>query len=300
MNFNVDRSALVFASLFSLAACRGDDPGDGTATTTAGFTTTGESSESTSPTVPTGTDPTTGVVDPSTTSTSTGPTPDTGNETCAFIGNCTEPMESTGSAGPQPNGSPCGSDDECVSMNCYTSPISMGMGVCSECNEDKDCMDAGTGLSCSVDILSMQAACAPGEVGDQCMSQDACMDGLFCAPVVDTMGFLPTDTCGECADSSMCMNGDLCSPVLDGMGLSGSNQCVAPMSVPNGALCPADPNEGDMACMSGHCADVDVMGFLQVPVCGECETDMDCPMNGTCMPGALDLMSFSFTGSTCI
>jgi hypothetical protein len=296
MNFKQGRSALVFVSLFTLAACRGDDPGDGSGGSSSGgaTTTTGGSSESTSPTVPTGTDPTTGVVDPSTTTT-TGVDPDTGNESCAFIGNCTEPMESTGPGDPLPDGSMCSTDDECASMNCYTIP--MFGGFCAECNEDADCVEAGTGISCSIDLFSMNAVCAPGVEGNNCESDAACMDPLVCAAVIETGGFLPLDTCGECADSSMCMNGELCSPVL--MGIGGSNQCVAPGSVANDALCPTNDAEGDMACMSGFCDTVTVMGILNVPVCGECSTDMDCMMGMTCMPGAFDVNTFSFTGTTC-
>jgi hypothetical protein len=300
MTFTLDRSALVFASILALVACRGpDDPGTTDSASTSASSTTDDSASSTGGQIPTTTgDDTTGTVDPSTSS-STAPD-DTGTtDPCGqgFIGMCTTTDPSGGD--PQPNGSPCESDAECESMHCFTSPLGMGQGVCSECSTDMDCMDAGTGLSCSADLVSMQAVCKPGDPGDQCMSEAACMDDLFCEPVIDGLeGFLP-NTCSECASSADCMMGDICSPVLDTMTISGQKQCVAPGSVPNDGLCPEDDVEGDAACESGHCSTVDVMGFIQVPVCGECETDNDCMMGETCMPGVFDLNAMGFTGATC-
>lgn len=297
MNFRLDRSALVFVSLFAVAACRGEDPGDGTNATSGGATTTtGDTADDTTgdPLPTTTVEPTTtGQGDTTTTGVATTP-PDTTN---SFITTNTTTEDPTND-GPLPNGSMCASDDDCESMNCYSVPIPGIPAFCADCNEDQDCVDAGTGISCSIDLFAMNAACAPGVEGNNCEGDEACMDPLVCAPVIETGGLLPLDTCGECADSSMCMNGDLCTPVL--MGLGGSNQCVAPGSVMNGGLCPDDPVEGDMACMSGICANVSVMGFLNVPVCGECEDDSDCMMGQTCMPGAIDVMGGGLTGSTCV
>jgi len=298
MNFRLDDSARVFVSvLLFAAACRGDDPGDGTGgSTTSPLTTTGDEATSTGPDVPT-TEP----VDPSTTSTTeplttTDPSTSTTDATNGFITTQSTTDDPTNTE-PQPNGSPCGDDAECVSMHCYSPPIAMGMGVCSECEADQDCVDAGTGISCTADLASMQAACAPGELGNNCESQAACMDGLFCEPVIDgLMGFLP-NSCSACADSGDCDNGQLCSPVLDQMSFSGQKECVDPGSVPNDALCPDDDVEGDAACMSGHCGEVDVMGFLKIPVCGECEADTDCAMGQTCTPGAFG--GTGVTGATC-
>jgi hypothetical protein len=298
MNFRLDDSARVFVSvLLFAAACRGDDPGDGTGgSTTSPLTTTGDEATSTGPDVPT-TEP----VDPSTTTTTeplttTDPSSSTTDNTNGFITTQSTTDDPTNTE-PQPNGSPCGDDAECVSMHCYSPPIAMGMGVCSECESDQDCVDAGTGISCTADLASMQAACAPGELGNNCESQDACMDGLFCEPVIDgLMGFLP-NSCSECATSGDCDMGQLCVPVLDQMSFSGQKECADPGSVPNDALCPEDADEGDAACMSGHCGDVDVMGFLQLPVCGECEADSDCAMGQTCTPGAFGGMGV--TGATC-
>lgn len=298
MNFKLDRFACVFVSVALLAACRGDDAGT---TEDSGSTSSASTSgaDSTGPNIPTTSDSnpgtTTGTVDPDTTSPQTS---DTTAGTNAFITTNETTMDPT-NTGPQPNGSACMSDDECESMHCYMSIISMGMGVCSECETDQDCMDAGIGLSCTIDALAGSAQCAPGEQGNNCMSDEACMPPLVCGTVIDTGGLLPFDTCGECADNGDCDNGQLCSPVLDMGDLSGSNQCVEPGSVMDGSLCPADMNDGDAACTSGHCGEVDIMGFIVIPVCGECEDDGDCAMGETCTPGMIDINSGTLTGATC-
>lgn len=294
MNFKLDRSALVLVSFVALAACRGEDPGDGSGGSSSGGADTSSSGDGeTSVTVPTSTDASTSTTDPTTGGADTSTTaPET--TTNSFITTNSTTDDPT-NEGPLPNGSECASDDDCESMNCYVIP--MLISVCAECNEDQDCVDAGTGMSCSIDIATMNVACAPGEQGDNCESDAACIPPLVCAPVVDTGGLAPTSTCGQCADSSDCDMGQLCAPVIEGI-LGGSNQCVDPMSVANNALCPTG-NEGDMACMSGFCEDVDLFGFFQVPVCGECSVDGDCPMGETCMPGSLDMGTFSFVGTTC-
>ena len=48
---------------------------------------------------------------------------------------------------------------------------------------------------------------------------------------------------------------------------------------------------------AGFCTTADVMGFIQLGVCGDCEADMDCPMGGTCTPAMIGIDGFS--GSAC-
>jgi hypothetical protein len=292
MNFALVRSAVVLASIVTVAACRGEDPIGSDTEGTSSTTTTGD--DGTSTTMPT-TSGTSTAPEPETSGSSSSST--TTNDTMGFITTQTSTEESTAGPGPGPNGAECASDDECESMNCYMLPVVVGGGgICADCNEDADCVEAGTGISCSLSIASMTAACAPGDPGNQCMSDDACMDGLTCDAVLDMLGgFLP-DTCGECGTTADCMDGDLCSPTFDLTMFSGQKKCVAPGSVPNGELCPEDEAEGDAACESTHCGSVTVMQIIQVPVCGECESDADCDM-GTCMPGTLDMSGI--TGSTC-
>ena len=158
MKFQLDRIARVFASLVLLTACRGEDAGSASDTDSAG--TTGGTPESTSGFVPTTGDSvggTTGIDEPGSTSSD----PATTDNTNAFItGNSTG--EDPTNQGPQPNGAACADDSECESMHCYSSPLAPGMGVCSECETDQDCVDTMAGISCTIDLLAMSAACAPG------------------------------------------------------------------------------------------------------------------------------------------
>ncbi|MDC0719529.1 hypothetical protein [Nannocystis bainbridge] len=275
-------AALALAAALALTACRGDDPAGESATET---TTSGDSTASTStgPDTPTTSTTTTGS---STTldDTTTDDTPTTTNMSAGFI--TTEATQgTTGPSGPLPNGQMCAGNSDCESMNCYTSPLFPDGGICSECNEDADCLRAGTGISCSLGPSG--ATCAAGGYGNQCMSQDACQDGLICGPAVDLPipGIIP-DTCGECSESADCDMGKICSPELDIAAFSGAKKCVEPGSVENGALCPLGEDDADAACASGQCGEVDVMGFLKLGVCGECKTDADC-MNGACMAGSI-------------
>lgn len=271
------------------AGCRGDDP--------AGTATEGEStSEGSSGSPTTGGLPTTGGTSGDGTTTTTTGTPTTTNNSNGFV----DPMTTGGTTmgGKQPLGGQCTTDDDCESMNCYTNPLMPDGGVCSECNADQDCVDAMTGISCSISAMEGYAVCEDGSLGDQCMSQDACQDGLFCDAVINVPipGVIP-NTCGECSDSGDCMDGLICSPTVDFNAQSGQKTCVEPMSVPNDSFCPYDQPDGDMACMSGHCTMVSFMAIVNFGVCGECESDADC-MGGTCMPGEASMNGLS--GSKCI
>jgi len=293
VSFKLDRSLFALISVLTVVACRGDDnPGSSdTDASSSGDSSGGTGSTTGTPTPTTSESGTsTGVVDPSTSTGPVDPTTD-GFETCGFIDECT-----TGSSS-LPNGAQCDSDDQCASMQCYSNQILM-FGVCAECNEDADCVAAGTGTACSLSPLAMTAVCTQGEPGSGCMSDEACMDGLFCAPVIEVPipGVLP-DTCGECSESGDCAMGQICNPELDMATLSGQNKCVEPGSVPNDGLCAKNP-EGDMACMSGHCTDATVMMFLTIHICGECAEDGDCDQGQTCMPAEAGMGGL--IGSTCV
>jgi len=255
----------------SLGGCRGDDaPGESA--------TASESSSSTSLTSTDSATSTTGISETSSTSSSTGA------DTEASAGFLTTQTSSSSGGGALPNGEQCESDADCVSMNCYEIP--MFGGVCSECNSDDDCIDSGAGISCSLDAGSMQAVCTEGGLGTTCESQESCADPLICGEVIPgTFGLVPT-SCGECGESSDCKDGQICSPKVDFMMLNGYLTCVEESSVPNNELCPTN-DEGNLACESGKCGDVSVMGFINLGVCGECLNDEDC-MDGTCTPGAFE------------
>lgn len=268
----------------ALAGCRGEDP-VGTATEVES-TSEGTGSTGATPT-------TSGTTAEPTTGTSTTGTPTTTNNSNGFITtDSSGGPATTGDVGPQPNGAQCMNDDECESKNCYSSVL-LGGGVCSECNADADC--AAPLISCTISPVMMYAVCEDGSAGDNCSSEDACQDELFCEDLIPIPGVIP-GFCSDCAESTDCPMGQICSPTLDLVTFSGKKGCVEPGSVENGGLCPLDEADGDMACMSGKCAAVSVMGFVMLGVCGECESDADC-MGGTCTPGELGMGGIA--GSVC-
>ena len=189
---------------------------------------------------------------------------------------------------PMPNGSTCGDDADCESMHCFTSPIG---NICGECEVDADCADTTMG-GCSIpNPLSdppTGSTCNTGEHVAGCMTSDVCMDPFICVEILNVPGLLMASTCSECALDSDCADG-LCSPSYDVANLAGSKDCVPAGSVPNGEGCDF-AGSGDDACLSGFCAIADVMMFLQLGVCSECEVDMDCGPNQTCELPTVDLM----------
>jgi len=285
---------LALLSTLTIAGCRGDDPGTSDGSSSSGSTT----APVTTTDAPTTTDPTTTGVD-GTTSGTTG-TPTTGEPETTTTDNSGNFLTTntdggtTEGPGPAANGEACGSDDECISMNCVSLVGGM-LTFCADCNEDADCVAPNT--ACSLSPATQSAMCTTGPEGSTCMSDDACMRGLQCEAVINVPipGILP-DTCGECADSGDCDMGTLCSPVFDLMMFSGQKECVEPGSVQNDQLCPEGP-DGDMVCMSGHCTDAQIMGIITVFVCGECASDNDCGMGETCTPAEASMNGFS--GSIC-
>jgi hypothetical protein len=294
--FKLDRGLPVLLTLLTVAACRGEDNASGTESAsstggTEGVSTTDEPTPTTSGT--TGGTSTSGDSDSGSTTESV--TPTTTNESVGFITTMTEPATDT-NTGPLPNGSQCADDSDCESMNCFS--ILGGMvAFCADCNEDQDCVDAGTGTACSLDIANQNAACTAGGAGSTCMSDDACADGLKCDAVINVPipGLLP-DTCGECSESGDCMDGKLCSPEFDFMAFSGQKSCVEPGSVMNNSLCPEGP-DGPEVCMSGHCNMASIMGIVQVFICGECDDDGDCGNGQTCTPAEASMNGIM--GSVC-
>ncbi len=71
--------------------------------------------------------------------------------------------------------------------------------------------------------------------------------------------------------------------------------CAVPGTVGQGGLCPLP--DGDAMCTTSKCAVLDLGGFLDVGVCGQCKADADCAMGQTCAPPKFDS---GFIPSTCI
>jgi hypothetical protein len=203
--------------------------------------------------------------------------PDTGMDTTGVPGNL---------------GDQCMDDTQCAEDLFCNGVPGLG-GICSECASDADCPD---GSNCT--FSGGWFACGDGSLGQMCESDNSCADGLYCAEVVDLGGFFNGNFCSVCADDSHCDNGQLCAPqieFMDLMNIGGQRACIDPGSAPNDSLCDLD-GSGDEQC-AGFCTAADLMGFIEVGVCGECETDGDCQGMATCMPAMIGFNGFS--GSVC-
>jgi hypothetical protein len=117
--------------------------------------------------------------------------------------------------------------------------------------------------------------------------------------ILDVAGILQASTCSECGSDSDCADPDpLCTIQYDIGNVSGQKVCVAPGSVPDGDGCDLE-GSGAMACESGICNDIDIMGLASVGICGECESDADCTGGQTCTEGSVDLETGDVTPSAC-
>jgi hypothetical protein len=212
------------------------------------------------------------------------------------------PADSEESSGgpvePQPNGSPCDDNAECESGFCFE--VMLLGGVCGECLVDADCPDGGCSLPNPIAMPPVGAVCNDGGPGDGCMTSDVCQDGLVCATILSAPPILEASTCSECIMDSDCEAPMLCSPTYDVLNVSGQKTCVMPGTVPNGEGCDF-AGTGDMACMSGLCAAINIMDLLMVGICGDCEVDADCDMAAgeVCLPADVDTTTGVVTPPTC-
>lgn len=199
-----------------------------------------------------------------------------------------------------PNGAECMSGAQCMTGNCYKIMLpvdGLPPGICSECDEDADCVAAGSGISCTVDSVSLGGTCTDGGLGSYCESQAACQPQFFCDPIVDGAEGLLPNACNECRVDGDCTAPKRCVPAIDVAAYTGQKSCVAPGAVADDGLCPL-VNGGPM-CASGICNILDVGGLLQVGVCGTCSADADCVEMGltTCTASKFD---GGFFGSECM
>lgn len=196
------------------------------------------------------------------------------------------------------NGAECMADPECQTGHCYKIPLPLDdlpPGICSECSKDQHCVDKGLGISCTVDAATLGAACTDGGLGSFCESQAACQPQYWCDEILaDADGLLP-HSCGECRDDVDCKDGKRCTPRIDLAMYTGNKYCAAPGSVPNDGLCPEFTGSG--VCANGHCGVVNVVGMLDVGICGQCTSDADCAAPKVCMPGKF---ADGFFGATCM
>jgi len=281
-----------------LTACAGDDS---SGSSFAGLTfPTGASTPGTSAGTE-GTDGTSGATDaPEPTG---GGGASTGSDPTATSGATEDSADPTDPTAPNPDGLPNGSEctdpAQCMTGNCYKIPLpvdGLPPGICSECDADLDCVAADLGTACTVDAMTLAAKCSYGEAGSFCESQAACQNDLFCVALLDGADGLLPHTCSECRTDADCGGGGLrCVAELDVVTYSGVKHCAVPGSVGKGGLCPL--TDGDAMCATGKCAVFNVLGNLDVGVCGDCKTDADCGMGQTCTPPKF---KDGFVASTCM
>jgi hypothetical protein len=256
--------------------------GSGTEVTISGGSTTAQTTFDTTTTTSVTTSASTVTTSGPTTVTATVTGPGTTTFPTATITVTGPTTSGSTTGGGAPNGEACMSDFDCASGFCYVAGI-LG-GICGECNSDADCPLGGCSAPNPLD--GTWAECNTGGFGDGCDTNEACTPPLLCSEIIDVPGVITEATCGECQFDSDCMG--LCSPYYDIPNFSGAWFCADPASLSNGNGC-AVFGTGDQVCISGHCAAADVMGLFVLGVCSECETNADCPNNGTCNAPEVDL-----------
>jgi len=208
----------------------------------------------------------------------------------------------------QPNDALCAdaSGCGCASGKCYLVPI-LG-GWCGECLADADCSPGGCTVPNPIDNIG--STCNMGEPGAGCETSEVCTDlaNANCGTLLEVMGIIKVATCGECATNADCTADpklNNCAPTYDVMKFSGKYVCVEDGSTPNNEGCNLQDEGngpvGNKACMSNFCGEANVMGLLKVGICGECNSNADCPVDKpTCSDSQVDLNQATLVGSVCM
>lgn len=216
---------------------------------------------------------------------------------------CMDAMEGAPNDTPCTDASGCG----CASGKCFLVPI-LG-GWCGECLGDMDCSPGGCTVPNPVDGVG--STCNMGEPGAGCESNEVCTDpdNKSCGTLLEVPGIIKVSTCGECATNEECTldpNLKNCAPSYDVKNFTGQYKCVADGSTPTGEGCNlADDGKGEpvgnAACETGFCGEANVMGLLKVGVCGECNSNADCPpKTPTCSDPLVDLDAAALVPAKCM
>lgn len=199
---------------------------------------------------------------------------------CTFdTSQCVPGGSETGDPDPLMDGDTCTEDAQCLSGHCYIAGV-LG-GICGECSSDADC-EFGCNVPNPLASPPEGSTCSAGNLGENCEAQDACEGALECVEVINIPGIIDISSCSECDASSDCGMMEVCNLALDVGEFDGVWTCVANGSVPLGETC-APGADGDAACLSGFCADTDIMGLLTVDVCSECDGAVGCGAGETCV-----------------
>ncbi|TPV92730.1 MAG: hypothetical protein B7733_24230 [Myxococcales bacterium FL481] len=157
------------------------------------------------------------------------------------------------------NGENCDDSNECQSGYCSIALIG---AVCSDCTDSADCPIVGQ--DCVFDNTLGYRVCSLGELGDTCLSDAACSDGVC--------RIRPTDTVGLCSD---CRNAQHCRDT--GAGINCSNDLAfGYYRCSDGSL--GEECYDPVDCASTLCRpEGEEAGYGK---CSECLSDEDCRSSG--------------------
>jgi hypothetical protein len=85
-------------------------------------------------------------------------TPSTGGDPSSTSGATDDSSDPRPNPNGLPNGEECTDPGQCMTDNCYKIPLpvdGLPPGICSVCDSDMDCVDAGLGTACTVDANSL-------------------------------------------------------------------------------------------------------------------------------------------------
>lgn len=190
-------------------------------------------------------------------------------------------------------GEPCTADSDCKSQLCKSAMPNNpnSAGICSECRSDQDCQNSGVGLGCLFVKRSGFFTCTAGYIGDTCENNGHCEEGLLCALLNLGDNESTEKVCSQCANHLDCPAEDRrnCIARYNPTGMM-YNQCLPDGSRQKGEICfpcSTGNRECDGVCAVAHNKNTETEG-LCIGVCGDCESDKDCPEGQICIPPLLD------------
>lgn len=249
------------------------------------------------PTSPTTATVTTGPPDPTIDTLTTTSTTDIMASASDTDGFCNDPLG-------QQNDSTCSDESGCgcASGKCFLIPI-LG-GWCGECLGDADCSPGG----CTIPnpLSDVGSRCNKGQPGAGCESDAVCSDSKYprCGVVLQVENIVTVATCGACMSNLDCPPmARNCTPIYDLPNLTGVFDCLPDNVIPNGGGCNLADNGqgqpvGDEVCASGRCGTATWMGLVKIGICGECNSNADCPVNApSCQNAKVDSDGVSMPAS---
>ena len=148
-------------------------------------------------------------------------------------------------------GDSCQGDAGCSEGVCRVPP-KQASGLCSECRDGQQCRDAGTGLSCTMDVTAGYYRCNDGSLGHECYDPADCQSAL-CRPEGEEAGY---GKCSECITDEQCQSSS--------QGVNCTNKIPEDLDDPTyffcstgelGEMCESDLGCSDHRCTEEHCSE---------------------------------------------